>query len=296
MSIKQLQVDIEDHFQLFERVPLRTAWRRRDARAAMIWTVTSFVGLLTALIQLPPDVLSHLGLMLVPILIVSLICALHTSEVYSLIRAQRLGAGPAASLSDRLHLRQDWLCERYQCSPAELADKARHLRDIWEERQSIQKLASNDNIGPRFSTFLGLPDSARFIGLLLAVAAIFATLVTLGGSIDSFFDVLENWKLITRDILLGGFLLAELVMFWIIITGMIREVGKSLLEQFNMLPTGTRRVYRYLLAMHNASEPTMPFSRKLPVLFKLIAMFFEPIPSVWAKLIVRVSKTPHTPS
>lgn len=68
------------------------------------------------------------------------------------------------------------------------------------------------------------------IGSLLAVAVIFATLITLGGSIDSTFDALQNWKAITLDIVLVTFLFAEFVLFWIMVTGMIRRLDRPYLS------------------------------------------------------------------
>ncbi|KCU99837.1 hypothetical protein A250_01575, partial [Pseudomonas syringae pv. actinidiae ICMP 9617] len=35
MSINQLRMDVEEHFQLFDRVPFKEAWRRRDARICL---------------------------------------------------------------------------------------------------------------------------------------------------------------------------------------------------------------------------------------------------------------------
>lgn len=290
MSINQLQIDIDDHFKLFERVPLKAAWARRDTKVSLIWTGACFFGLVTEVIALPAETLNGYCFVLPPILTITMICALHMSEVYALIRAEHLGAGTTASLADRLHLRQQWLCKRYQCIPTELVDKARDLRRIWKERKEILKLASNDTMGPRFVAFFRLPDSGRFIGSLLAVAAIFATLITLGGSIDSIFDALQNWKAITLDIVLVTFLLAEFVLFWIMVTGMIQEVGPSILEQLGLLRSGNRRAYRYLLALHMASEPVMPFGRKLPGFLKLVSSCCEPVSVVWPRFKARVSR------
>lgn len=290
MSIKQLQIDIEEHFKFFEKVPLKAAWARRDTKVSLLWTGACFLGLVIALIEMPAETLNSYWYVLPPILIVTMICALHMSEVYDLIRAERLGASTTASLSDRLHLRQQWLCERYQCTPAELVGKARELRHVWQERQEIRRLASNDTMGRRFVAFFRLPDSGRLIGSLLAVAAIFATLITLGGSIDSIFDALQNWKAITLDIVLVSFLLTEFVLFWIMVTGMIQEIGPSILEQLGLLRSGNRRVYRYLLELHTASEPIMPFGRKLPGLLKLISLCFEPVSVLWPKVKSHVSR------
>lgn len=293
MSINQLQIDIEEHFQLFERVPLKAAWARRDTKISLLWTGACFLGIVMALIALPAETLNGYWYVLPPILTITMICALHMSEVYALIRAEHLGAGTTASLADRLHLRQQWLCKRYQCTPTELVDKARDIRRIWEERKEILKLASNDTMGPRFVAFFRLPDSGRLIGALLAVAAIFATLITLGGSIDSIFDALKNWKAITLDIVLVSFLLSEFVLFWIMVTGMIQEIGPSILEQLGLLRSGNRRVYRYLLALHMASEPIMPFSRRLPGFLKLISSCFEPVSVLWRRFKARVTQFRH---
>jgi hypothetical protein len=288
MSINQLQIDIGTHFQLFERVPLKAAWARRDTKVSILWTVACFLGLIMALIELPAETLNDYWYVLPPILTITMICALHMSEVYALIRAEHLGAGTTASFADRLHLRQQWLCKRYQCTPAELVDKARDLRRIWEERKEIRKLASDDTMGPRFVAFFRLPDSGRLIGSLLAVAAIFATLVTLGGSIDSIFDALQNWKAITLDIVLVSFLLTQFVLFWIMVTGMIHEIGPSILEQLGLLRSGNRRVYRYLLELHMASEPVMPLGRKLPSFLKLVSLCFEPLSVLWPRFKARI--------
>jgi hypothetical protein len=290
MSINQLQIDIEEHFQLFERVPFKAAWSRRDTKVSLFWTGACLLGLVLAVINLPAETLNGYWYVLPPILIITMICALHMSEVYALIRAEHLGAGTTASFADRLHLRQRWLCDRYQCTPAELVEKAREFRHIWEERQEIRKLASNDTMGPRFLAFFRLPDSGRLIGSLLAVAAIFATLITLGGSIDSIFDALQNWKAIVRDILLVSFLLTEFVLSWIMVTGMIREMGPSILEQLGVLRSGNRRVYRYLLALHMASEPIPQFGKRLPGFLKLISLFFEPVSILWPRVKARIGR------
>jgi hypothetical protein len=290
MSINQLQIDIEEHFRLFERVPLKAAWARRDTKVSLLWTGACFFSLVTALIELPADTLNGYWYVLPPILTITMICALQMSEVYDLIRAEHLGAGTTASLEERLHLRQRWLCERYQCTPIELVGKAQELRRIWEERQEIRKLASNDTMGPRFKAFFRLPDAGRFITSLLTVAAIFATLITLGGSIDSIFDALQNWKAIVLDIVIVSFLLAELVLFWIMVTGMIHEMGPSILEQLGLLRSGNRRVYRYLLSLHLASEPIMPFGRKLPHFLKLISLCFEPVSLLLPRFKARIGR------
>lgn len=288
-NIKKLQDDIEEHFQLFERVPLRAAWQRRDAKICLIWTGTVLIALSWALISLPNVMLTDLTPSLLPILIVTMICAIHMGEISSQVRAMRLGAAPTTSLTERLHLKQQWFCSRYECQPHELLDKAREIRLLWEEREDIRRLASNDTMGPRFAAFIKLPDPARFLGLLTAIAAIFATLVTLGSNLDSFFDALQDWKSITANILISTALLAELVLLWIMVTGMVREIGPSILEQAGLLPISSRRVYRYLWAMHTASEPITPFGRKLPLFLKAVALLFIPIPSLWTKARARLA-------
>lgn len=290
MSISQLQSDIEEHFQLFERVPLKVAWGRRDTKVSLLWTGACLSGLVIALTKLPAEILNGYWYVLPPILFITMICVLHMSEVYALIRAEHLGAGTTSSLADRLQLRQRWLCDRYQCTPPELVCKARDLRRFWEERQELRKLASNDTMGPRFVAFFRLPDSGRLIGSLLAVAAIFATLITLGGSIDSIFDALTNWKMIGRDILLVSFLLTEFVLSWIMISGMVREMGPSILEQFGMLRSSNRRVYRYLLALHVASEPIPAFGKMLPGFLKFISLCFEPVSVLWPRFKARIRR------
>ncbi|MFG6202721.1 hypothetical protein [Pseudomonas retamae] len=166
MSISQLHTDLEDHFQLFERVPFKAAWRRRDTRSCLVWIAACLIALLWALIALPGITLSHYIPILFPIMLITMICAARMAEVYSQIRAERLGAGPNTSRTERLRLQQEWLCKRYECSPNQLLDRARNLRHEWEERQEIRRLASNDTMGPRFAAFFRLPDPARFIGQL----------------------------------------------------------------------------------------------------------------------------------
>jgi hypothetical protein len=288
MNIKQLEIDIDEHFQLFERVPLRAAWQRRDAKVCLIWTGTVLIALLWALVTVPNVMLTDFIPALLPILIITMICAVHMGEVSSQVRATRLGAGPSTSLTERLHLKQRWLCDRYDCTPDKLVDKARKIRLLWEEREEIRNLASNDTMGPRFAAFLKLPDPGRFIGLLTAIAAIFATVVTLGSNIDSFFEALQDWKTIVANILISTVLLAELILLWIMVTGMVGQIGPSILEQAGLLPLSSRRVYRYLFAMHIASEPITPFGRKLPLFLKAISLLFVPIPSLWTKVRARM--------
>ncbi|MGX0890499.1 hypothetical protein AB7M22_002507 [Pseudomonas sp. ADAK2 TE3594] len=281
MSISQLHIDLEEHFQLFERVPFKAAWRRRDARSCLVWIAACLIALLWALIEVPGITLSHYIPILLPILLITMICAAHMGEVYSQIRAEGLGAGPSTSRTERLRLQQEWLCKRYECCPSELLDRARDLRHKWEERQEIRRLASNDTMGPRFAAFFRLPDPARFIGLLVAIVAIIATLVTLGSSVDSIFEALQDWRTLGVNIVISAFLCTELVLLWIMATGMVREIGPSLLEQIGLLPLSSRRVYRYLLAIHIASEPINPESKKLAGFLKVISLFFVPIPELW---------------
>jgi hypothetical protein len=288
MNIKQLQADIEEHFQLFERVPLRAAWQRRDAKICLLWTGAILIALLWALITVPNVMLTDFIPTLFPILIITMICAVHMGEVSSQVRATRLGASPTTSLTERLHLKQQWLCARYDCTPEKLVDKAREIRLIWEEREEIRSLASNDTMGPRFAAFLKLPDPARFLGLLTAIAAIFATVVTLGSNIDSFFEALQDWKTIVANILIATALFAELILLWIMVTGMVGQIGPSILEQAGLLPLSSRRVYRYLFTMHIASEPITPFGKKLPLFLKAVSLLFVPIPYLWTKARARV--------
>lgn len=277
MSISQLHTDLEDHFQLFERVPFKAAWRRRDTRSCLVWIAVCLIALSWALIALPGITLSHYIPILFPVMLITMICAARMGEVYSQIRAERLGAGPNTSRTERLRLQQEWLCKRYECSPSELLDRARNLRHVWEERQEIRRLASNDTMGPRFAAFFGLPDPARFIGLLVAIVAIIATLVTLGGSVDSIFESLQDLKQLGATIVIGTFLCAEVVLLWIMATGMVREIGPSLLEQVGLLPLSSRRVYRYLFAIHIASELSIPESKKTSGFLKFVSFFFVPI-------------------
>jgi hypothetical protein len=143
-------------------------------------------------------------------------------------------------------------------------------------------------MGPRFAAFLRLPDPARFIGLLTAIAAIFATVVTLGSNIDSFFEALQDWKTLVVNILISTVLLAELILLWIMVTGMVGQIGPSILEQAGLLPLSRRRVYRYLFAMHIASEPITPFGKRLPLFLKAVSILFVPIPTLWTKARARV--------
>jgi hypothetical protein len=217
-------------------------------------------------------------------MIITMICAARMGEVYSQIRAEKLGAGPNTSRTERLRLQQEWLCERYECCPGELLDRARDLRHKWEERQEIRRLASNDTMGPRFAAFFRLPDPARFIGLLVAIVAIVATLVTLGGSVDSIFDSLQDLKQLGANIVIGTFLCAEIILLWIMATGMVREIGPSLLEQIGLLPLSSRRVYRYLFAIHIASEPSNPESKKISGFLKFVSFFFVPLSELWRRV------------
>lgn len=279
MSVTQLHIDLEKYFQLFERVPLKAAWRRRDSRTCLVWTAACVIALTSALIWLPGTTLTHYVPALFPILLITMICAIHMGEIYAQIRADHLGAGPISSPAERLQLQQQWLCELYDCQPRHLVDKARYLRELWEERLEIRRLASNDNMGPRFAAFFRLPDPARFIGLLVAVAAMFATMITLGGNIDSIFQALQDWKTIAVNVVIGTFLAVELVLLWIMTTGMIREIGPSILEQIGLLPLNSRRVYRYLLTIHLASEPIAPSGKKLSRFLKVISLFLYLFPN-----------------
>ncbi|PMY47819.1 MULTISPECIES: hypothetical protein [Pseudomonas] len=288
MSISQLHIDLEEHFQLFERVPFKAAWRRRDARSCLVWIAACLIALLWALIEVPGITLSHYIPILLPILLITMICAAHMGDVYSQIRAEGLGAGPSTSRTERLRLQQEWLCKRYECCPSELLDRARDLRHKWEERREIRRLASNDTMGPRFAAFFRLPDPARFIGLLVAIVAIIATLVTLGSSVDSIFEALQDWRTLGVNIVISAFLCTELVLLWIMAAGMVREIGPSLLEQIGLLPLSSRRVYRYLLVIHIASEPINPESKKLAGFLKVISLFFVPIPELWNRAKARI--------
>ncbi|WP_024645060.1 hypothetical protein [Pseudomonas syringae] len=284
MSINQLRKDVEEHFQLFERVPFKKAWRRRDARICLIWMAAWMLGILAALIFLPGATLTHYTPALLPVLVISLICTVHLAEVYARIRAEQMGAASITTPSERLKLRQDWLCTRYNCEPGELVDKARALKHLWDERQELMCLASNNTMGPRMAAFFQLPDPARFIGILVAIAAIFTTMVTLGSSIDAIFEALQDWRTIGTTIVIVTFLCAEIVMLWIMVTGMVREVGPSILEQMGLLPMSSRRVYRYLLAVHDASEPVTPVRRNVPGLLRLISVLFMPVGEASAKV------------
>ncbi|MFW9082715.1 hypothetical protein ACOI9X_26090 [Pseudomonas sp. P2757] len=149
----------------------------------------------------------------------------------------------------------------------------------------IRRLASNDTMGPRFAVFFRLPDPARFIGLLVAIAA----MVTSGGNIDSIFQALLDWETISINVVIGTFLGVELVLLWIMTTGMIREIGPSILEQVGLLALNSRRVYRYLLTIHLASEPIAPSGKKLSRFLKIISLFFVPIPELWTRARARIS-------
>ncbi|MFF7705776.1 hypothetical protein [Pseudomonas sp. NPDC007930] len=281
MSIKQLRADVEAHFDTFEKVPLNAAWRRRDTRICLLWMLSCIIAISIALAGLPATVLTAWIPALLPVMAITLLCALHMSEVYAQLRAQRLGAAGHLSPSERLLLQQHWLCERYACQPAELLGIARQLRHAWEERKQLEKLASTDTMAPRFVAFFTLPDSARLIGLVAAVAAIIATLITLGGSIDNVFSALEDWRPLVFGIVLLTFLGAELVLLWIMASAMLRELGSTLLEQLGWLPLNPRRVYGYLLTLHIAHEPVTPTGRKMTTLIRAIALCFEPLPVVW---------------
>lgn len=281
MSVSQLHIDIKDHFQFFERVPFKAAWPRRDTRICFAWLFIFLIGLIWALVEIPGVTLTHSIPALLPIIFITLICAVHMGEVYSQIRAEHLGAGPVTSLSERLLLQQRWLCERYECAPGDLLVKAREMRCVWEERQEILRLASNDTMGPRFAAFFRLPDSARFMGLMAAIAAIIATVVTLGSNIDSFFEVMQDWRPIAATIFIATCFFAELILLWIMASGMVREIFPTILEQVGVWPLTSRRVYRYLLVMHTLSEPITPAGTKLPLFLKIVSLLFVPIPALY---------------
>lgn len=287
MSINQLRMDVEEHFQLFDRVPFKEAWRRRDARICLVLITAFMLALSGALIFLPGAMLTDYMPHLLPVLLVFMICAVRLAEVYELVRAEQMGAGPAASPLERSQLRQRWFCTRYHCGPDELVDKARVMRHLWEEREELKRLASNDTMGPRIAAFFRLPDPARFIGMLFAIAAIFTTVITLGSNIDAIFAAVQDWRTIGFNIVVGTFLSVEIVWLWIMVTGMISEVGPSLLEQMGLLPVSNRRVYRYLLAVHNASEPVTQVPRAMRGLLKASSVLFMPVGEVWAKVRTR---------
>ncbi|WP_214348464.1 hypothetical protein [Pseudomonas congelans] len=287
MSIHQLRKDVEEHFQRFERAPFKEAWRRRDARICLIWMAALILAFSGALIFLPAPTLTDYIPALLPVLLISLICTVHLAEVYARIRAEQMGAASITTPSERLKLKQDWLCARYHCEPDDLVDKARALRQLWEERQELKQLASHDTMGPRIAAFFRLPDPGRFIAALFTIAAIFTTMVTLGSSIDAIFDALQDWRTIGANIVIVTFLCTEIILLWIMVTGMAREIGPSVLEQIGLLPMSSRRVYRYLLAVHDASEPVTPVRRNVPGLLRLISVCFMPIGEVWAKVRAR---------
>ncbi|KPB17103.1 Uncharacterized protein AC518_2684 [Pseudomonas syringae pv. syringae] len=112
-------------------------------------------------------------------------------------------------------------------------------------------------------------------------------MVTLGSSIDAIFDALQDWRTLGANIVIATFLCTEIILLWIMITGMVREIGPSVLEQIGLLPMSSRRVYRYLLAVHDASEPVTPVRRNMPGLLRLISVCFMPVGEVWARLRTR---------
>ncbi|MCF5199921.1 hypothetical protein DNF23_52260 [Pseudomonas syringae pv. pisi] len=287
MSIHQLRKDVEEHFQRFERAPFKEAWRRRDARICLIWMIAWILAFSGALIFFPAPTLTDYVPALLPVLLISLICTVHLREVYARIRAEQMGAASITTPSERLKLKQDWLCTCYNCGPGELVDKARELRHLWEERQELKRLASNDTMGPRIAAFFRLPDPGRLITILFTIAAIVTTMVTLGSSIDAIFDALQDWRTLGANIVIATFLCTEIILLWIMITGMVREIGPSVLEQIGLLPMSSRRVYRYLLAVHDASEPVTPVRRNVPGLLRLISVCFMPVGEVWARLRTR---------
>ncbi|MFA0997620.1 MULTISPECIES: hypothetical protein [Pseudomonas syringae group] len=287
MSINQLRMDVEEHFQLFDRVPFKEAWRRRDARICLVLITVFMLALSSALIFLPGAMLTDYMPDLLPVLLVFMICAVRLAEAYELVRAEKMGAGPTTTPLERSQLRQRWFCTRYQCGPDELVDKARVMKLLWEEREELKQLASNDTMGPRLAAFFRLPVPARFIGTLFAIAAIFTTMITLGSNIDAIFAAVQDWRTIGANIVIGTFLSIEIVWLWIMVTGMINELGPSLLEQMGLLPVSSRRVYRYLLAVHNASEPVTQVSRSVRGLLKASSVLFMPAGEVWAKVRAR---------
>lgn len=288
MSIGQLRDDIDEYFQNFEKVHFKIAWKRRDSRSCLIWTGLSVISLTGALIFLPASVLTHYVPFLPLVLLVTLICAVRMGDVYGQIRAERLGVRSNNSYLQRLSLQKQWLCTRYVCDENDLPTKARDIRRMWEERQELKKLANNDTMGPRFKALFGLPDTNRFIGLLVAMLAIVATLVTLGSSIDAIFEALKEWRKIGANILITWIFCAEVIMLWIITAGMIREIGPSVLEQLNLSSLSDRRVYRYLLAVHEASEPLPSSGREFTSLRKFVELFFLPMNTLWKKFLILI--------
>ncbi|KPC26728.1 Uncharacterized protein AC496_2028 [Pseudomonas savastanoi pv. glycinea] len=112
-------------------------------------------------------------------------------------------------------------------------------------------------------------------------------MVTLGSSIDAIFEALQDWRTIGATVVIVTFLCGEIILLWIMVTSMVREVGPSILEQIGLLPMSSRRVYRYLLAVHDASEPVTTIRRDVPGVLKLISVFFMPVGEILAKVRAR---------
>lgn len=275
MTVTQLQLDLEEYFKSFRKFPLKETWRRRDSRACLAVFILCLAAIALSFYYLASMPLLYVFSLAVT-LVFTTICAVRMGEVCTQIRAESFGEDVSTSFAQ---LRQRWMCERYKCNPSDLVDKARSFRAIWEERQEILRLANDDTMEPRLFAFFSFPESSRFVAMLVAVVAVFATVVTLGSDIDSVFEILVSSSgSIFINVVVFTLLAAEIIILWIMVSGIARIVGQSLLEQFNILPLTKRRVYSYLLSIHIASEPMSPENSRLSFLLKIVSIFFTPLP------------------
>lgn len=251
MSIWQLNNDMNDYFKHFQAFPWRSVWEDAGAKSSLRGIVFCILGIVMALIALidkPLMLLSSLTIMT----LVTTLCSIKISDVCTQVRAESFGEDPSTSFAE---LRQKWMCNRYNCKPNRLITKARYLRSTWEEWKDVEALANDDTIGPRLKAFFKPPNSARLVTIFLATIAICATLISLGSDINSIFSALQEWRAVVYFCAIILVLLVELIVLWIMISGMLRMFFMSMSQQAGILPMTSRRVYSYILAIHLSSEP-----------------------------------------
>ncbi|MBI6853945.1 hypothetical protein YA0002_14310 [Pseudomonas cichorii] len=257
MQIQKIQEDIGEHRKLFVRLPFATLFRKRE------YAVTSGYLLIISIFMLYRigsygvtwfvDTIAWMSYCMVVLMIALMRCM----DVIAMTRSEFIErlTGIARPLDCNAYIglqvqEQQWFRQHYQCTNGQLSSNALALEEQWCSWQRIRSRAGDEQSSDFRRFYFSLPESGRFMTLLVGFFAIVATLIiTLGATPTAYFELLDDWRGYVGFVIQVTALLAYAALPLLGAKVMLRELFLTLLDYVNGIQVTDRSFYRYIRQM-----------------------------------------------
>ncbi|MFJ4143662.1 hypothetical protein [Pseudomonas sp. NPDC089734] len=286
MQIQKIHEDIGEHRKLFVRLPFSRLFRKREYAVTSGYLLFISIAMLYSIVSNGvPGFVDNIGWMSYG-MVVLFIALMRCLDVIVTTRSDAIErlTGIARPLDCSVYIglqlqEQQWFSQRYHCPPEQLANEALALEAKWCSWQRICSRAREDQASGFKRFYFSLPESGRFMTLLVGFFAIIASLIiTLGATPEAYFELIDGWRSYAGFVIQVTALLAYAALPVLGASVMLKELFLTLLDYVNAIEVTERSVYRYIRQMVWSAGVTSGPSRfdgKAPVVVDQIVAFFS---------------------